>query len=736
MANRNRWRLLTVALALLCLFAIKNQLLSPPPAPAEISPDEFDHQRALVRLERILGDQSPHPVDTAANDAVRERLVAELRAIGLSARVQEASDCSDFPKSRTVSCSHVRNVVAVLPGPDRPALLLNAHYDSTPTGPGAADDGIGVATMLEVAALVKNETRDRPIIFLFNEGEEYGLNGAAAFVARDPLAKSVGRLINIEARGVSGPASMFETNTPNGNAIADYGAAARRPFANSLTADLAKLIPNSTDVVKFKKAGWETLNFAIVGNETRYHSPGDTIAALSPDSLAHMGGEVLSSTRRLARPAGTTVKGQAVYADIAGLAFPRLPQWLALTGVGLLTIGAVALGWHRRGFRALAAVTAVVIASITVTLLPSLIASMIRPGDFWRAYPTAAYLALYATLLAALLFGVARLGKHFDRRTLRLACWILIMIVGATLSIFLPGASIYFLFGPGLALTGIALEPRSRTVGHLLLIVGALVQLLMLAEVMAIFELLLIDGPLLAVAPLAAMASLPLLIEASDGSSSRGWMPLALIATFAWAAALFLPRGTAARPEAFTIDYVRDDVTGSTNWAVASKQAPLPQSMMRFGPWETKRLSYNGRLRWVADAPALNIPTASLRRTSNVVSGEGRVATLRLRTGGANAVLLRFDKSAPIRSMGLPGERHAIVGAGTDGPFVIRCSGRSCDGMNIEIEIGSPKPVSALLIAQDFSPPSEAHALIAAAPPHSQPQYAPNGAFRIRGYRL
>ena len=120
-------------------FALKGALIVPPSAAgARSSPGEFDTNRALARLQRILGDQRPHPVDSAADDAVRERLIAELRAIGLQPQVHEAVDCSAFPKSRFVSCSRVRNVIATIPGRGAgPQLLLNAHYDSTPTGPGA-----------------------------------------------------------------------------------------------------------------------------------------------------------------------------------------------------------------------------------------------------------------------------------------------------------------------------------------------------------------------------------------------------------------------------------------------------------------------------------------------------------------------------------------------------------------------------------------------------------------------
>ena len=137
----------------------KGGLVALPEVPAQAKAGEFDTRRALARLGRILGDQRPHPVDSAAGDEVRERLLAELRAMGLSPVVTDDFACNGSAKSRTVSCARVRNVLASLgPAAGRPVMMVS-HYDSTPVGPGAADDGIGVATMLEVAALLK----DRPL---------------------------------------------------------------------------------------------------------------------------------------------------------------------------------------------------------------------------------------------------------------------------------------------------------------------------------------------------------------------------------------------------------------------------------------------------------------------------------------------------------------------------------------------------------------------------------------------
>lgn len=60
-------------------------------------------------------------------------------------------------------------LVTKLTDSDEFSILINAHYDSIPGSPGASDDGIGVACMLEVIrAMSKGAAMRRPIIFLFN----------------------------------------------------------------------------------------------------------------------------------------------------------------------------------------------------------------------------------------------------------------------------------------------------------------------------------------------------------------------------------------------------------------------------------------------------------------------------------------------------------------------------------------------------------------------------------------
>ena len=711
---------------LLAVFALKGLLLVPPaPSPSA----EFDTERAIGRLERILGDQRPHPVDSAANDAVRARLIDELRGLGLSPVVRERPDCRALPESPVVSCSLTRNVVAVI-GADRPgkALLLNAHYDSTPAGPGAADDGIGVAVLLEIAADLRSKPPAQPVILLFNEGEEYGLNGAGAFVGGDPLARHVGSLINLEARGVDGPAFMFETSELNGPAIDAFAAATRRPYANSLTADFAKLIPNYTDVVVFKDRGWKTLSYAIVGNETRYHSPGDRVEALDRRSLYHMGSEALAATRTLP---GANGSGQRVYADIAGRLFLSLPLALAALLLAGLFLGSAWIGWRKRALgRPLLACAVAVTAGIAVAFALAYAAGLIRAGDYWRAYPLVSYMAVYAALLAAMLGALRGLGGRTDRDSLRAACWLLTVALGGLLSLLVPGSMIFFLVAPALALAAWA-WPKGRTP---LLWAAALIQLLMFAQLLASIELLLIDGPLWAVAPLAALAALPFLVEIARSPMRWPLIGLTALALLLWAAALLAPRSSAERPLAFTIDYIRDDDGREAHWAVASKQAPLPAEWSTFGKWKRGELPYSGRTRWLAQAPPLVIPAGSVTVLGEKRSPSGRTVRLRFDRGGADTVALRFAKGVTVRAMGLAERPWPIEGA--EGQAVLRCSGRSCDGMVADVELEGTKPVEAAVIATRFELPPEGARLQAARPHNAHSQYGTDSSVRVSPIEL
>ncbi|MBY0420767.1 MAG: M28 family peptidase, partial [Parvularculaceae bacterium] len=258
-------------------FVFKGALVDPPPVPTRVAPDAFDTERAVARLARILGDQRPHPVDSGANDAVRERLLAEIRALGYAPEIRDDFACSGRARWGAVACARVRNVLFRTGPEGGDAVLVASHYDSVGAGPGAGDDGIGVASALEIAALLKGRALKRPVIFLFTDGEEAGLLGAASFVRKDPYAKDVAAVVNLEARGVSGKALMFETASPNGRSV-DAFARVSAPAANSLATAIYKMMPNDTDMTEFLALQPDALNFAITRRVAFYHTPHDNLA--------------------------------------------------------------------------------------------------------------------------------------------------------------------------------------------------------------------------------------------------------------------------------------------------------------------------------------------------------------------------------------------------------------------------------------------------------------------------
>lgn len=320
---------------------------TPPPQPASIAAAEFSAARAMQHLRWIAAE--PHPTGSAAAARVRDGLVTHLQQAGLQASVQRAHAAAEYGKGdgRGVRAANVENVVAVLPGRDRslPAVLLMAHYDSVAQSPGAADDGLGVAVMLEIARALQKDARQRDVVFLFTDAEEAGLLGARAFFASHPLAARIGTAINLEARGSSGRAVLFETGPGNAALLKTFASLAPQPLGNSLTGFVYRYMPNGTDFTVPAKLGIPGVNFAIIGSQFDYHAATASVANLDPGSVQHMGAQVLPLVRKLATSATLpTSRRDAIYSDLPGGWMIGVPMWSGwcVLAFGLLVLVVVA----------------------------------------------------------------------------------------------------------------------------------------------------------------------------------------------------------------------------------------------------------------------------------------------------------------------------------------------------------------------------------------------------------
>jgi hypothetical protein len=719
--------LTALLIAVIALMAAKSLLIAAPPVREHPEAGHFDARHAKAALALVLGDQRPHPADTAADDRVRDRIVARLQHVGLKPIVRDQLACNELYKARGVSCARVRNVIAVVGPAGGKAVLLNAHYDSTPVGPGAADDGIGVATLLEVGSILKDQPLKRPVILLFNEGEELGLVGARAFLA-DPLSRNVGSLINLEARGVRGPVNMFETSRPNNAPVAVFAAAVSHPIANSLSTDVYRLLPNYTDVNSFSERGWLTLNLAPIGNETRYHSPGDDVAALDPATLQHMGDQTLALTLALANGPPRAGTGDRIFMDLAGMTLITLPVIAGVVLLVALLIGFAAYAWTRgEMIRGAAIVFGTWFGSAALSWLALSLIGAARQGMFWRAYPLWTHLATYASVMLIGVALLATIGRRAQAGPLRAVFWLVYVFLGAIVGLVAPGGIVFFLFPPLLVLIGMVAahwRPVAERIGA---IAAMLLLYLTWGAMLALLEELLNGGPMWIFAPLGALLILPILIEAKPLIDAVRLAPAAALAgalaLLGWAVAAAVPAYSADRQQRFVIEHVSDASSGKSWWSVVDDGAPLPAAYRTANKWTREKLPFSERSRWLAAAaadPSARPPDIQL--VSQVQNGSERTLVLRLIANGNDHVALIAPEDSRIRSAGVDGFVRPID-HNESGKYLIDCFGRSCDGALVELVADRQAPIAWLIIGSRAGLPASGAQLVAARPGFARPQY-------------
>lgn len=342
-------RLIALIAALIVAVALAWTVEQPPkPRPASAAAASFSADRAMADIQRFAAE--PHPIGSEANHAARDFLLGRMAALGLSPQVHKGV-AFEQPKwaPSVVVGGEVENLVGVLPGRDRnaPALALMAHYDSVPGSSGAADDGAGAASALEIVrALQAQGTPARDVIVILTDGEEAGLLGARAFFDRDPMAKRIGFLINMEARGDAGRVQMFQTGAHNGGTVRLLQRTAERPQATSLSEFIYDHMPNDTDFTVSKQAGVPGLNFAFAGRQFDYHAASSVPSTLDRGTLQDMGQQVLAAARAVAfdsalPAAAPDLVYSQLFGDVMAAYSPMIGWLLLLVAAGLIALSMI-----------------------------------------------------------------------------------------------------------------------------------------------------------------------------------------------------------------------------------------------------------------------------------------------------------------------------------------------------------------------------------------------------------
>jgi hypothetical protein len=736
-------------LLLLAILALSiGGLRPPPPKPSNAPAAEFSASRAVDTLHRILGPDVPHPVGSAANYDVRTRILDELSRMGYVPHVQTSFACSEF-----VNCATVNNVLARLEGTEPgSAVLLAAHYDSVPAGPGDSDDGTGAAAVLEIARALKSMPAPRhSVIFLLDDGEEAGLLGAHAFVDSHPWAKEVRAVVNLDARGTSGPSLLFETGSANNWAIRLYAKHAARPAASSISYTVYKQLPNDTDFTVFKSAGYQGLNFAFIGGVGQYHTRLDNSANVNPASLQHHGENALPVVLALANADFRKVPAhQAVFFDLFGRWIIHWPARRTLAfAFGAMILLLLQIGWMIRNKRLalreflwgmIAWLVTMAATGILALLLGRLIHAAGGTPINWIAHPLAIQIAYWSLALAVVMTHPMVFARRAGFWGLWSGVWTWWGLLSIVLASQTPGFSYTIVVPLGVAvLAGLPATMRRSGSGSTLSSLAVILPVAAAGIVGFAPALLLYDGlgirGMILVALVVGLILTPIAPLCTDLRGAPGlrglalpWIPILATALAAFAAVV-VPTYSAKVPERVNISYWQDADSGKSQWIVDPESGRLPEPIRLAAsfrradhgafPWYT-------RAAFVSEAPRLDLaaPTFTILESTQADGMRSYRALLRSERGAPSAAIL-FPPDAGVESVRMGGQPlqpgTERIRSWFNGWAAYRCPAMPASGVQITFSLPAGKPVKVSVVDQSYGLPPEGTFLLNSRPLKATP---------------
>ena len=678
----SRGLLISLGLLALVFVLTVTQYRAPSPKSADAPVREFSAGRAREVLRQLVGDGVPHPVGSAADGIVREKIVRILSELGYQPQIQSGFACDEWGV-----CGAVKNVVARLDGSGVPgAVLVSAHYDSVPAGPGASDDGVGTVAVLEIARALKNHAPLRhPVIILLNEGEEAGLLGAKAFVEAHPWAREVKAAVNLDNRGSSGSSEMFETGDANNWAVRIYDGAISRPMTNSISYMVYKLLPNDTDFTVYKAAGYQGLNFAFIGNVQNYHTPNDNFANADPGSIQSEGENGLASVLALGDEVITSPPaGEAVYFDVFGRAivcWKAGRSFLFAVGLGVvllieifIVIRKFAVGLWAIGLAKVGWIGAILISGGLGYALFKLLRMVHRfPPESaiypWVAHPLPAQIAFFALGFV----GIGIVAVLAAKRAGFWGFWIANCVFFAALGIlaakFATGACYVFvipMLGAVVAVIPalLAKEDSSGNREFAAILPAVLTFVVFVPLLWELYEAL---GTIFLPAVCAAFALtlawiLPLL-ALDTARERRAFAEDSIgVALVAAVVALFLAPYSSASPQRVDLQYWLDADAHAAKWVASPDSRRLPTQLAAaaaFGERRTAVFPWSPERRFAADAPDLKLPGPELTILgAETIGGKVRYDVKLVSPRGAPEMSVAFPVSAGVTAIEVDG--HAL----------------------------------------------------------------------------
>lgn len=191
----------------------------------------------------------------------------------------------------------LRNLLLAVPPESGPPewIVVGAHYDHLGVGeeggphagtvhPGADDNASGVAVLEEVARLVlERGTPPRGVLFVLFSGEENGLLGSRAFLARDAdRAERIAAMVNLDTVGRPGDDGFGILGVDSAPTFRSTLEGLNSAFGLEL--ELIARSSGGSDEVAFLEKGIPALH-VFGGAHADYHRPSDTAEKLDYEAM-------------------------------------------------------------------------------------------------------------------------------------------------------------------------------------------------------------------------------------------------------------------------------------------------------------------------------------------------------------------------------------------------------------------------------------------------------------------
>lgn len=242
--------------------------------------ETFSPERAMEHVRVLAETIGSRPKGSAALVQAGSYVGAQLAGSGLDVHLQEFS-LGDARGWNTIGETAASGQ----------AVIIGAHLDSVPAGPGANDDASGIAVLLEVARVATARPYPFALRFVAFDGEEPNRDGSGAYV--DGLAdpSEVLAYINLDMVGAGGRLELG--GDPSLAGLAWQLAEARLLDAGPLSREVGG------DWKKFAKVGVPVLTLSTL--DRRMHTSEDRAEYIEPGRLADAGSLVLAVLDELHR---------------------------------------------------------------------------------------------------------------------------------------------------------------------------------------------------------------------------------------------------------------------------------------------------------------------------------------------------------------------------------------------------------------------------------------------------